>query len=108
AFRALWKRAYHKFQDWLGGVVYEDPWLAGGHNGLSTSEDPTRPEAPHPRVVELRRFMREECGLAKTPIFMAGGVWFLREWADWLDDAGVGASAFQFGQRPLSTPESAY
>ena len=24
----------------LGGVVYEDPWLAGGHNGLSNSEDP--------------------------------------------------------------------
>ena len=40
AFRALWKRAYHKFRDWLGGVVYEDPWLAGGHNGLSNSEDP--------------------------------------------------------------------
>src|SRR5882672_1070160 len=80
AFRALWKRAYHKFQDWLGGVVYEDPWLAGGHNGLSNSEDPTRPEAPYPRVVELRRFMRGECGLGETPIFMAGGVWFLREW----------------------------
>ena len=25
AFRALWKRAYHRFRDWLGGVVYEDP-----------------------------------------------------------------------------------
>ena len=43
AFRALWKRAYHKFPDWLGGVVYEDPWLAGGHNGLSNSEDPAQP-----------------------------------------------------------------
>ena len=43
AFRALWKRAYHKFRDWLGGVVYEDPWLAGGHNGLSNSEDPQQP-----------------------------------------------------------------
>ena len=42
AFNALWKRAYHKFQDWLGAVVYEDPWLAGGHNGLSNSEDPKR------------------------------------------------------------------
>ena len=45
AFRALWKRAYHKFRDWLGGVVYEDPWLAGGHNGLSNSENPEQPEA---------------------------------------------------------------
>jgi len=74
AFRALWKRAYHKFRDGLGGVVYEDPWLAGGHNGLSNSEDPNRPEYPYPRVVELRRTMVSECGLANTPIFMAGGV----------------------------------
>ena len=29
AFRALWKRSYHKFPEWLGGVVYEDPWRAG-------------------------------------------------------------------------------
>jgi len=68
AFRALWKRAYHKFRELLGGVVYEDPWLAGGHNGLSNSEDPTKPEAPFPRVVELRRMMRDECGLGATPI----------------------------------------
>ena len=50
AFRALWKRAYHKFPEWLGGVVYEDPWRAGGHNGLSNSEDPDKPEDPFPRV----------------------------------------------------------
>lgn len=42
AFSALWKRSYSKVSDWLGGVVYEDPWLAGGHNGLSNSEDPDR------------------------------------------------------------------
>ena len=40
AFRALWKRAYHKAAEWLAAVVYEDPWLAGGHNGLSNAEDP--------------------------------------------------------------------
>ncbi|MBA4355199.1 MAG: nitronate monooxygenase, partial [Novosphingobium sp.] len=40
AFRALWKRAYHKVPELLGAVVYEDPWLAGGHNGLSNAEDP--------------------------------------------------------------------
>src|SRR6476661_7000090 len=76
AFRALWKRAYHKFHDGLGGVVYEDPWLAGGHNGLSNSEDPEKPESPYPRVRELREQMREY-GLGETPIFMAGGVWYL-------------------------------
>jgi nitronate monooxygenase len=105
AFRALWKRAYHKFRDWLGGVVYEDPWLAGGHNGLSNSEDPEKPEAPFPRVRELRQMM-QEWGLAATPIFMAGGVWCLREWRDWLDNPELGPMAFQFGTRPLLTKES--
>ena len=28
AFSALWKRAYSKVAHLLGGVVYEDPWLA--------------------------------------------------------------------------------
>jgi NAD(P)H-dependent flavin oxidoreductase YrpB (nitropropane dioxygenase family) len=105
AFRALWKRAYHKFQTWLGGVVYEDPWLAGGHNGLSNVEDPERPESPYPRVRELRQQMREY-GLGETPIFMAGGVWFLREWEDWIDNPELGPVAFQFGTRPLLTQES--
>src|SRR5262245_4497405 len=105
AFRALWKRAYHKFRDLLGGVVYEDPWLAGGHNGLSNSEDPEKPEGPYPRVVELRGQMAE-FGLNGIPIFMAGGVWFLREWENWLDDKEVGPIAFQFGTRPLLTKES--
>ncbi|MGH6718000.1 MAG: NAD(P)H-dependent flavin oxidoreductase [Alphaproteobacteria bacterium] len=105
AFRALWKRAYHKFPEWLGGVVYEDPWLAGGHNGLSNSEDPNRPEAPYPRVLELRRAMAE-FNLGATPIFMAGGVWCLREWLDFIDDPELGPVAFQFGTRPLLTQES--
>ncbi|MBV9016454.1 MAG: nitronate monooxygenase, partial [Alphaproteobacteria bacterium] len=105
AFRALWKRAYHKFRDWLGGVVYEDPWLAGGHNGITNSEDPLRPEPPYPRVRELRSLMTE-FGLESTPIFMAGGIWYLREWADWIDNSELGPIAFQFGTRPLLTQES--
>jgi nitronate monooxygenase len=105
AFRALWKRAYHRFGEWLGGVVYEDPWLAGGHNGLSNSEDPEKPELPLPRVRELRALMRE-FGLDSTPIFMAGGVWCLREWEEWLDNDELGPIAFQFGTRPLLTQES--
>jgi hypothetical protein len=105
AFRALWKRAYHKFRDLLGGVVYEDPWLAGGHNGLSNAEDPTKPEAPLPRVVELRKQMNE-FGLDQTPVIMAGGVWFLREWQDFIGNPDVGPVAFQFGTRPLLTQES--
>jgi hypothetical protein len=105
AFRALWKRAYHRFRDWLGGVVYEDPWLAGGHNGISNSEDPTRPEDPYPRVRELRALMNE-FGLGDTPIVMAGGVWYVREWEHWLDNPEIGKVAFQFGTRPLLTQES--
>ena len=50
AFNALWKRSYRKTSDYLGGVVYEDRWLAGGHNGLSNSENPLNPEPPYPRV----------------------------------------------------------
>jgi len=105
AFRALWKRAYHRFRDWLGGVVYEDPWLAGGHNGITNSEDPQSPEPPYPRVCELRSLM-VDFGLAETPIFMAGGVWYLREWADWIGNPELGPIAFQFGTRPLLTQES--
>ncbi len=105
AFNALWKRAYHKVADLLGGVVYEDPWLAGGHNGLSNSEDPNRPEAPFPRVLALRKLMRE-FGLGQTPIIMAGGVWWLEEWEDWIDNPDLGPIAFQFGTRPLLTKES--
>ncbi|MDD2877432.1 MAG: nitronate monooxygenase [Acidiphilium sp.] len=105
AFNALWRRAYHKVADLMGGVVYEDPWLAGGHNGLSNSEDPTKPESPLPRVIALRKQMRE-FGLDATPIIMAGGVWWLEEWEDWLDNPDVGPIAFQFGTRPLLTQES--
>ena len=101
----MWKRSYHKFRDGLGAVVYEDPWLAGGHNGLSNAEDPRKPEPPLPRIVELRRQMNE-FGLHDTPIVMAGGVWFLREWEEFLDNPDVGPIAFQFGTRPLLTRES--
>jgi nitronate monooxygenase len=105
AFRALWKRAYHKYADYLGSVVYEDPWLAGGHNGLSNEEDPQAPQDPYPRIVELRKQMRE-FGLNDTPIVMAGGVWYLRDWQDWIDNPDLGPIAFQFGTRPLLTKES--
>lgn len=105
AFNALWKRAYSRFQDWLGAVVYEDPWLAGGHNGLSNSEDPQRPEDPYPRVLELRKLMRK-FGLDETPIVMAGGVWHLDDWRSWINNKELGPIVFQFGTRPLLTQES--
>lgn len=106
AFRALWKRAYHKASEWLAAVVYEDPWLAGGHNGLSNAEDPTKPQDPYPRVKALRDTMREGGISDAVPIIMAGGVWYLRDWIDWIDNDELGAIAFQFGTRPLLTQES--
>jgi NAD(P)H-dependent flavin oxidoreductase YrpB (nitropropane dioxygenase family) len=105
AFRALWLRSFRKFKHLLGGVVYEDPWRAGGHNGITNSEDPLQPENPYPRVLALREYMREQ-GLGDVPIIMAGGVWWLSEWQDWIDNPELGPIAFQFGTRPLLTQES--
>lgn len=105
AFNALWRRAYKKTAHMLGAVVYEDPWRAGGHNGLSNAEDPEKPGDPYPRVRELRALMRD-LGLGEVPIVMAGGVWNLTEWKDWIDNPELGPIAFQFGTRPLLTKES--
>ncbi|HEX2794351.1 MAG TPA: nitronate monooxygenase [Croceicoccus sp.] len=106
AFRALWKRSYSKVPELMAAVVYEDPWLAGGHNGLSNAEDPRVPQDPYPRVAELRATMRKEGVSEDTAIVMAGGVWCLREWDNWIDNPELGKIAFQFGTRPLLTEES--
>lgn len=105
AFRALWLRSYRKAPEFLGGVVYEDPWLAGGHNGLSNTERFDRPEDPYPRVKELRATMNK-FGLQEVPIVMAGGVWYLRDWTEWMNNPEIGPIVFQFGTRPLLTQES--
>ena len=106
AFRALWKRAYSKVPHLLGAVVYEDPWLAGGHNGLSNAEDPLVPQDPYPRVAAVRETMRAEGIADDVPIVMAGGVWYLRDWENWIDNPELGQIAFQYGTRPLLTAES--
>jgi NAD(P)H-dependent flavin oxidoreductase YrpB (nitropropane dioxygenase family) len=106
AFRALWKRSYNRVADLMAAVVYEDPWLAGGHNGLSNAEDPEKPEDPYPRVHALRETMRAQGISDNVPIIMAGGVWYLREWDHWIDNLDLGQIAFQFGTRPLLTQES--
>lgn len=105
AFQVLWKRAYSKFTEYLGGVVYEDPWLAGGHNGLSNAEDPQMPQKPYDRLVELRKFLNS-VNLQDTPIILAGGIWSLDEWKDYIDNPEIGKIAFQFGTRPMITKES--
>ena len=104
AFRILWKRSYVNFSDWLGGVVYECPWRAGGHNGLSNAEDPNLPEDQYPRVLEIRKFMNE-IGLEDVPIILAGGVWHINDFAHYLNNKEIGKIAFQFGTRPIFTKE---
>ena len=106
AFRALWKRAYSKAAEWLAAVVYEDPWLAGGHNGLSNAEDPRKPQDPYPRVKELRETMREG-GHCRQRADRDGGRRLVpRDWDNWIDNPELGQIAFQFGTRPLLTQES--
>lgn len=106
--KVLLKRTFKKWSggygDLIGAVVYEDPWLAGGHNGITSREDPEIPQDPYERVTALRRFMNEN-GMQDVTIIMAGGVWYLRDWEHWLDNPDIGPIAFQFGTRDLLTQE---
>lgn len=105
AFSVLWKRAYHKLSQFLGGIIYEDPWVAGGHVGLSNKEDPNRQEDPYTKLTNLRSYMNS-VGLKDTAIIMAGGVWDLTPWKNFIDNKDIGKLAFQLGSRPLITQES--
>ncbi len=107
AFKILWIRRYSKgkYPEKLGGVVYEDPWLAGGHNGISNAEDPNSPQDPYDRIASIRKFMNS-VGLQHIPIILAGGVWNLKEQEKFLHNDAIGKIAFQFGTRPLLTQES--
>jgi nitronate monooxygenase len=86
--------------EWLSAVVYEDPWLAGGHNGLSNAEDPLKPEDPYPRVKATARSdaRRRHSGF-HVPIVMAGGVWNLKEWENWIDNPELGADCLSSSAR---------
>ena len=104
AFSALFRRSFKKVKELLGGVVYEDPWLAGGHNGVSNADDPNNPQNPYLRLVALRSTMNE-FGFALVPIIIAGGVWWLSEWEDYIDNKELGPVGFQFGTRTILTKE---
>ncbi|MDR2781851.1 MAG: nitronate monooxygenase [Holosporaceae bacterium] len=104
AFSALFRRSFRKNLDFLGGVIYEDPWLAGGHNGLSNAENPLEPVNHYLRLVDLRKTMNS-FELQNLPIIIAGGVWWLSEWEDYIDNKELGITAFQFGTRSILTTE---
>ncbi|USO00855.1 MAG: nitronate monooxygenase [Alphaproteobacteria bacterium] len=106
AFKILWKKAYERYQDALGAVVYEDPWVSGGHLGLTSKEDPYERGDSLSRVIELRESMNS-LGLQMIPIVVAGGVWNLSEYkTDWINNDLLQPLMFQFGTRPLLTKES--
>lgn len=107
AFSLLWRKSYKQHQAWLGSVVYECPWRAGGHNGISSREDPNKPENTYQRVYKLREYMNS-VGLENTTIVIAGGVWNIADWIhnERADLEQIKPVAFQFGTRSLLTKES--
>ncbi len=108
ALKVLLSRSFKhwkgRYADVIGAVVYEDPWLAGGHNGITSRENPDAPQDPFERVKALRKIMNSN-GMQDVAIIMAGGVWYLRDWQDWLDNPEIGPIAFQIGTRDLLTKE---
>ena len=106
AFNALWARGYKKYPEYLGGVVYEDPWFAGGHDGMSNNDNPDFPQDPYKKVVDIRAAMRNAGISDEVPVIMAGGVWSLKDFSSWFNDENLGSIAFQIGTRPLLTKES--
>ncbi len=60
---------------------------------------PVEAGGPVPPRQALRDTMREGGIPDCTPIVMAGGVWYLRDWNDWIDNPELGAIAFQYGTR---------
>jgi len=105
ALQILIRRGYDKYKQYMGGVVYEDPWFAGGHCGFSNTDEVGKPQSPYEKVVELRKVLNAN-GLNEVPIIIAGGVWSLADWQDYIDNPEVGNVGFQFGTRPLLTQES--
>ena len=99
------KGGYDKYKEFMGGVVYEDPWFAGGHCGFSNTDVVSQPQSPYEKVVEIRKVLNAN-GLNEVPIIIAGGVWSLADWQDYLDNPEIGNVGFQFGTRPLLTKES--
>lgn len=105
ALQILIKRGYDKYKEYMGGVIYEDPWFAGGHCGFSNTDEVGKPQSPYEKVLELRKVLNAN-GLNNIPIIIAGGVWSLNDWQDYIDNPEIGNVGFQFGTRPLLTKES--
>ena len=90
------------------GMPYKLSEIAERHNVmyLPIISSARAPQNPYPRVAALRETMRAEGIADSVPIVMAGGVWYLRDWDNWIDNPELGQIVFQFGTRPLLTEES--
>ena len=89
---------------WAGWCTRIPGWPAA-ITGCPTASCPTVPSRRCRACWSCVRLMRG-FGLGDTPIIMAGGVWWLEDWEDWIDNPELGPVAFQFGTRPLLTRES--
>ena len=57
ALQILIKRGYEKYKEFMGGVVYEDPWFAGGHCGFSNTDEVSKPQSPYEKVVAFEKML---------------------------------------------------
>ena len=72
---------------------------------LATKKTQKIKQDPYERVKEIREVLKK-IGMGSIPIIMAGGVWCLSEWEQFIADKDLQPIAFQFGTRPLLTEES--
>ena len=105
AFNAFMEKIIPENSEYLGGVVYEDPWLAEATTVYPIVKIQRNLKIHILGVKDLRKLMNQ-FDLNNIPIIMAGGVWNLSEWSNWINNPDLGSIAFQFGTRPLLTKES--
>jgi nitronate monooxygenase len=92
AFRALWKRAIPRRPNGWRRWSMRIPGWPAGITACRTPRTRCKPQDPYPRVKALRETMREGGISDSVPIIMAGGVWYLRDWDNWIDNPELGRS----------------
>ena len=85
------KRAYANFTEVLGGV-WSMRVIRGWPADITACPTPKTRQTGNTadnRVVELRSLMNKY-GLTATPIILAGGIWSLKDWEDYIDNPEIG------------------
>jgi nitronate monooxygenase len=105
AFKILYKKwKFENTKKNLWWVVYECPWTAWWHNGITNAENPNEPQKPYERLKVLRTFMNS-VKLENVPIILAWWVWNIKDYDEYLDNPEIWKIAFQFWSRPMLTQE---